>query len=73
MTKKLICLLLAAFLGVSLIALIAACCSNQTPQEPPAQSTTLAPGETALTPTADAASDAAGVYSLQSPTAPAAE
>ena len=58
MTKKLICLLLAAFLGVSLIALFTACRGGEA-QEPTAQSTTLDPGEP----------DATTVFSLEVPSA----
>ena len=58
MTKKLICLLLAAFLGVSLIALFAACRGGEV-QEPTAQGTTLDPGEP----------DATTVFSLEVPSA----
>ena len=42
MTKKLVCLLLAAFLLVSLIALFAAC-RNADAQEPATRSSTLLP------------------------------
>lgn len=52
MTKKLICLLLAAFLGVSLVALLAACRGDTDAQNPPAQSTSLSTEESA-----DASSD----------------
>ena len=44
MTKKLVCLLLAAFLLVSLIALFAACRNGDT-QDPAAQNTTRLPEE----------------------------
>ncbi len=68
MTKKLICLLLAAFLGVSLIALFAACRSGGNREEPPAQSTTLRPEGTE----ADAP-DTTAVFSLEAPGADAEE
>ena len=65
MTKKLICLLLAAFLGVSLIALFAACCSKeQTPDETAAESQTVsaaaAPSDISPGPSTDATTEAGG-------------
>lgn len=51
MTKKLICLLLAAFLLVSLIALFAACRSGGDTQEPTSGSTLLSSPDSAGTTT----------------------
>lgn len=59
MTKKIFCLLLCAFLGVSLIALFAACRGGGDTQEPTAQSTTLSADE----------QDSTAVFSLEVPTA----
>lgn len=68
MTKKLICLLLAAFLLVSLIALLAACRNGGDTQEPTSQSAVLSPQENDGT-TPDASSpDTADVFSLEVPT-----
>ena len=63
MTKKLICLLLAAFLGVSLIALLTACLNGGGAQEPTSQSTSLAPEGP------EAGTDTTNVFSLEVPTA----
>ena len=68
MTKKLVCLLLAAFLFVSLIALLAACRSGGNTQESTSQSTVLSPQAYDGT-TPDASSpDTADVFSLEVPT-----
>jgi len=68
MTKKLICLLLAAFLGVSLIALLAACRGDSDTQEPSAQSTTRTQDSTD-----PALPDTTDVFSLEVPTEHAEE
>ena len=57
MTKKLLCLLLAAMLGVSMIALLAACRGDEQTHPPQAASSTVTAPESSssLTDTPDAA------------------